>query len=43
MRYCYEHPDEVKLKGQQALYDSRNWSTDETVFDVIDFVRKYDL
>jgi len=43
MRYCFENPEEVKKRGKQALYDSRKWSTEETAFDIIDFVRKYDL
>ena len=26
MRYVYEHPEEVKEKGKQALEDSKNWT-----------------
>ena len=43
MRYCFSNPDEVKKRGRQALIDSERWTTDEVAFDVINFVRKYNL
>lgn len=43
MRFCFDNPDEVKQRGIQALQDSKRWSTLETAFDVIKFVRKYQL
>jgi glycosyltransferase involved in cell wall biosynthesis len=43
MRYCFENRDEVKKRGQEALKDSEKWLMKEVVFDVIKFVRKYNL
>jgi glycosyltransferase involved in cell wall biosynthesis len=43
MRYCFENPEEVKKRGQEALNDSEKWLMKEVVFDVIKFVRKYNL
>lgn len=43
MRFCFENPEEIKKRGRQALLDSRCWTTEESAFDVIDFVRKYNL
>jgi glycosyltransferase involved in cell wall biosynthesis len=43
MRYCFENPSEVKARGRQALMDSEKWLMKEVVFDVIKFVRKYNL
>ena len=30
MRYCFEHQDEVKKKGKQALEDAKKWSWENT-------------
>jgi hypothetical protein len=43
MRFCFDNPDEVKKRGKQALYDSEKWTTEASAFDVINFVRKYNL
>jgi len=43
MRYCFVNKDEVKKRGQEALIDSEKWLMKEVVFDVIKFVRKYNL
>jgi glycosyltransferase involved in cell wall biosynthesis len=43
MRFCFENPKEVKKRGQEALIDSERWLMKNVVFDVIKFVRKYDL
>jgi glycosyltransferase involved in cell wall biosynthesis len=43
MRFCFENPEEVKKRGQEALQDSEKWLMKNVVFDVISFVRKYNL
>jgi glycosyltransferase involved in cell wall biosynthesis len=43
MRYCFQNPEEVKKRGQEALIDSERWLMKEVVFDVLKFVRKYNL
>ena len=43
MRFCVNNPDEVKKRGKQALIDSKKWSMEEVAFDVINFVKKYQL
>lgn len=43
MRFCFENPDEVLKRGQEALNDSQKWIMKEVAFDVIKFVRKYNL
>ena len=43
MRFCFNNIDEVKRRGQQALIDSEKWLMKEVVFDVLKFIRKYNL
>ena len=43
MRFCFENTDEVKKRGRQALIDSDKWLMKNVVFDVLKFVRKYNL
>ena len=37
------NPEEVKKRGEQSLIDSEEWSTEVCAFEVIKFVRKYNL
>jgi len=43
MRFCFENPQEVKRRGNQALVDSEKWTLEESAFKVVKFVRKYNL
>ncbi len=40
MRYAFEHPDEVKKKGKQALIDSKNWTWDLSAKKLLKVISK---
>jgi glycosyltransferase involved in cell wall biosynthesis len=43
LRSCFENPEEVKKRGNEALLTSEKWTMKEVAFDFVEFVRKYNL
>lgn len=41
LRYAYEHQEEMKQKGKQALLDSQNWTWDKSAEKAMNFLSEF--